>query len=161
MIQTIRSGERSASSSPHDSDMKVLLRNHLARIATLILVLSPLCAAEEDVAPAVKAAESWLALVDGKEYKTSWTETAVIFQKRIKENDWIKAATLVRDPFGGVITRKLKSAEYRTSVPGAPDGHYVVIQFETSFEEKKAAIETITPVKNEKGEWKVSGYFIE
>ena len=31
-------------------------------------------------------------------------------------------------------------------MPGAPDGQYVVIQFETSFQNKKSAIKTVTPM---------------
>ncbi|MDX1777971.1 MAG: DUF4019 domain-containing protein [Thermodesulfobacteriota bacterium] len=37
----------------------------------------------------------------------------------------------------------------------------MVIQFETSFTNKKAAIETITPMMDSDGTWRVSGYFIK
>jgi hypothetical protein len=53
------------------------------------------------------------------------------------------------------------SASYQTSLPGAFDGEYVVIQFETSFENKKSAVETVTPMKDKDGRWRVSGYFIK
>ncbi len=48
-----------------------------------------------------------------------------------------------------------------TSLPGAPDGQYVVIQYESSFEHKKSAIETVTPSQGADGHWRVSGYFIK
>lgn len=48
-----------------------------------------------------------------------------------------------------------------TSLPGAPDGEYVVIQFETSFEKKKSSLETVTPMKEKDGAWRVSGYYIK
>ena len=48
-----------------------------------------------------------------------------------------------------------------TSMPGAPDGEYVVIQYSTNFQNKKSAIETVTPMKNKGGEWRVSGYYIK
>ncbi len=35
--------------------------------------------------------------------------------------------------------------KHSTSLPGAPDGEYVVIEFITSFSNKKSAIETVTP----------------
>ncbi len=47
-----------------------------------------------------------------------------------------------------------------TSLPGAPDGEYVVIQIQTSFENKKSAVETITPMLDKDGRWRVSGYQI-
>lgn len=55
----------------------------------------------------------------------------------------------------------MKSARYRTSVPGAPDGEYVVVQFKTSFDKKAKAIETVTPMKDPDGQWRVAGYFIK
>jgi ribosomal protein S17E len=40
-------------------------------------------------------------------------------------------------------------------------GEYVVIQFETSFENKKTAVETVTPMMDKDGIWRVSGYYIK
>ncbi len=47
-----------------------------------------------------------------------------------------------------------------SSLPGAPDGAYVVIQYGTSFENRKHAVETVTPMRERNGAWRVSGYFI-
>jgi hypothetical protein len=47
-----------------------------------------------------------------------------------------------------------------TELPGAPDGEYVVFQFDTQFEHKRAAVETVTPMRDPDGSWRVSGYFI-
>jgi hypothetical protein len=55
----------------------------------------------------------------------------------------------------------LAANTYKTSLPGAPDGEYVVIAYETSFDKKQAATETITPMKDADGRWRVSGYFIK
>jgi hypothetical protein len=60
-----------------------------------------------------------------------------------------------------VNSTKLESAQFMTQLPGAPDGEYAVIQFETSFANKKSAIETVTPMKDPDGKWRVSGYFIK
>jgi hypothetical protein len=48
-----------------------------------------------------------------------------------------------------------------TSLAGAPDGEYVVIQYETSFENKKSSIETVTPMLDKDGKWRVSGYYVK
>lgn len=48
---------------------------------------------------------------------------------------------------------------FATSLPGAPDGDYVVLQFATKFENNTKAIETVTPMLNE-GHWRVSGYYV-
>jgi len=52
------------------------------------------------------------------------------------------------------------AAQPATSLPGAPDGDYVVIQFQTSFANKASAVETITPMRDRDGAYRVSGYFI-
>ena len=66
-----------------------------------------------------------------------------------------------RKPFGKNLSRELKSKRYRTSLPGAPDGQYVIIQFKASFENKKSAVESITPMLDQDGTWRVSGYYMK
>ena len=54
---------------------------------------------------------------------------------------------------------KSKTATFtRSFAHGAQDGEYVVIQFDTRFENKAAAVETITPMRQRNGAWKVSGF---
>jgi uncharacterized protein DUF4019 len=110
---------------------------------------------------AQKAAESWLSLVDSGKYAESWSAAATLFRKAVSQEKWQEAMRSVREPLGKTSLRKLKSAAYSTSLPGVPDGEYVVIQYETSFEHKQSAVETITPMREADGTWKVSGYFIK
>ena len=79
----------------------------------------------------------------------------------LREETWEKNIQSIRSNLGKVISREIESATYNTSLPGAPDGEYVVIQFKTKFEKKSHAIETITPMKDKDGSWRVSGYFIK
>lgn len=109
---------------------------------------------------AVEAARFWLKLVDEGKYLESWEEAAAYFENAITRKQWEQALAAVRKPLGKLESRKLKTKEYRTALPGAPDGEYVVIQFETSFENKKSAIETVTPMLDQAGVWRVSGYYI-
>ncbi len=109
---------------------------------------------------AIKSAESWLALVDAGEYDESWNEAAAYFRSAVKKDDWVASLGAVRSPLGTTVSRSLKGATYVTELPGAPDGEYVVIQFETAFSKKGSSVETITPMKDEDGRWRVSGYFI-
>ena len=112
----------------------------------------------EDEAQA--AAESWLALVDSGSYADSWEQAASAFKTAVKKDDWSRAVTSARGPVGKVVSRKLKSRKYTEKLPGAPDGKYVVIQYDTVFEHKSSAIETITPMADTDGAWRVSGYFV-
>jgi len=109
---------------------------------------------------AKKSAESWLAVVDKGDYAASYDEAASIFKLAITKEDWLQKVRAARSPLGKMISRKLKRMQYETTLPGAPDGEYVVIQYDTSFENKRSAVETITPTLDKDGQWRVSGYFI-
>jgi hypothetical protein len=112
----------------------------------------------EDAAQA--SAESWLKLADAGDFAGSWDQAAKVFKGAVKQADWVQMAGSVRTPLGKLVSRKLKSREYKEQLPGAPDGKYVVIQYDTVFENKAGAVETIIPMADPDGAWRVSGYFI-
>jgi hypothetical protein len=110
---------------------------------------------------AVEAAEAWLGLVDSGKYSQSWDEAAEYVKELVSKEIWQNSIKGARGPLGKVVSRELKSKRYTISVPGAPQGRYVIIQYKTSFENKDSAIETVTPMLEKDGKWKVSGYFIK
>ena len=110
---------------------------------------------------AQKAAEQWLALVDAGKFGEGWNAAAGYLQNAVSQQQFESSLAAVRKPLGDLVSRKLKSAKYTKSLPGAPDGEYVILQFDTVFSNKKAAIETVTPLLDKDGKWKVSGYFIK
>ena len=130
-------------------------------IAILWCCISMNALANENVVKAVAAAKIWLALVDQGRYGESWETAAEYFKQAITKDKWEQTITAVRRPMGRMLSRKLLSNTYTQSLPGAPDGEYVVIQFETSFKNKKSGIETVTPMLDKDGKWKVSGYYIK
>jgi uncharacterized protein DUF4019 len=143
--------------------------NQLSRVKTIIAVLLFLAlslavcayAQQKPEQLAQQSAESWLALVDSGKYADSWQESASLFKAHVSKEDWQRMLHASRDPLGAMVSRKLKSATYAKTFPGAPDGEYVVIQYESSFEHKQSAVETITPMLDKDGQWRASGYFIK
>jgi len=110
---------------------------------------------------AQEGAETWLELVDSERYDESWDEAASLIRNAVTKEDWAQSIRGARAPLGKLVSRTVKSRTYTETLPGAPDGHYVVIQFETTFENKKSAVETVTPMKDSDGQWRVSGYYIK
>lgn len=137
-------------------------KNHVL-LCCLVTTFMPLATlqAEAPESAAVEAAESWLAEVDSGDYGKSWEESAALFRAAVTKEQWQQALAGSRRPLGSLVSRKVKSTQFATSLPGAPDGEYVVIQFATSFKNKKTAIETVTPMKESDGVWRVSGYYIK
>jgi len=109
---------------------------------------------------AIKSAEKWLLLVDNQQYKESYEQAAAEFKKVVNMEDWLEAIRNVRQPLGEIKTRKLLSKQYATVLPNAPSGEYVLIQYVTTFANNDSAIETITPMKDADGQWRVSGYYV-
>jgi len=131
-------------------------------VAVFMFTAAPARAQQaEKVTDAEAAALAWLALTDAGDYSRSWDQAASIFQSSISKQNWMGALQNVRKPLGNLVSRKVKSAQYAASLPGAPDGEYVVIQYETQFENKTSALETVTPRLEKDGSWKVSGYYIK
>lgn len=108
---------------------------------------------------ATVAATAWLAMIDAGEYAESWNGTSQQFQKVVSKREWVQKLTAVRAPLGSLVSRKVSKSTYKTSLPGAPDGQYVVLRFASSFTHKRSAIETIV-MSLDQAKWKVAGYFI-
>ena len=104
-------------------------------------------------------AAKWISFVDSGHYDQSWSDAGALFKAHISQIDWSRRVTPTRQPLGAVITRKLKDEQEATSLPGTPDGHYKILQFDTDFQNKRSAIETIILAEQPDG-WKVDGYFI-
>ena len=140
------------------------MRNYIA-IALIIGIFSIAgCASKSSPGAetaAIESAQAWLEMLDNEKYADSWDEAAEYFKSAISKDKWQQTIHAVRNPLGKTVSRGLKSQIYATSLPGAPDGEYVVIQYKTSFVNKKDAIETITPMLDKDGKWRVSGYYIK
>ena len=155
----------SSGSSSQLFPLRVQKENLLKPILAVLLMASifntsfALADDSASIALARSAAESWLKLTDEGAYKQSWNEAASIFKRAISKADWVEALKQARSPLGSTSNRKLANSTFTRTLPGAPEGEYVVLQFETQFE-KRSAIETVTPMKDGDGSWRVSGYYV-
>ncbi len=136
----------------------------LAVVLCTVMLWALTASAANDRGSAENAAESaaraWLVLVDAGNYADSWSSAAAAFRQKITAAQWQAAASAARAPLGSLRSRTLKSATHTSTLPGAADGDYVVLQFSSSFENKASAIETVTPLKDADGQWHVCGYYV-
>jgi len=132
----------------------------IAVAATMLLASSAYAQEDQNITDAKAASAAWLALADAGQYPATWTSGASAFQAAVTQDNWLQALQQVRTPLGAVKTRTLKSAQFTRSMPNAPAGEYVVIQYDTTFANKAGAVETVAPMRDKDGSWKVSGYFV-
>jgi hypothetical protein len=142
------------------------MQRHVVRfrmVVALAVLLGSGFTRAQDANPtaAQSAAETWLALIDSQSYAASWDTAAIMFRNAINQEKWRMAVQAARTPFGPLKSRTLTSATSATTLPGAPDGEYMVLRYTTSFENKAAAVETVTAMREKDGSWHVAGYFIK
>jgi hypothetical protein len=109
---------------------------------------------------ATQAAEEWLKLVDEGKFNSSWLEASTYFRNDTTKADWKRRVSVWRTALGSVVSRKLRTAQFLTTMPGAPDGEYVMIQYDTTFTHKRSAVEIVVPMMDADGKWRVSEYSI-
>lgn len=110
---------------------------------------------------AQRAADDWLAGIDAGDPGATWAEASSTFRAAVTEAAWAESLGRVQSSLGRPISRSLATAQYKSELPGAPDGHYVVLTYDTRFEHKANGTETVVPELDDDGEWHVSGYFVK
>ena len=140
--------------------LKPTIRMRFRVLSVLFALPVTLFAEEKPEQTAQKSAEQWLALIDAGKYDESWEQAAEFFKSAVTKDSWKQQVSAVRNQTGKFKSRALKSARYSENLPNAPPGKYVVIQYDSSFG-AGPAIETIVPMQEKDGSWKVSGYFVK
>lgn len=131
------------------------------KMIVLFAFLASAATADDSASQALgeQAAQAWLELVDSGDYSASWREAASQFKNRIAESDWVVAVASARQPFGALVSRTMQESAYETTLPGVPDGEYVVMKFDAAYENKASAEEVVTSMLDG-DEWRVAGYYI-
>lgn len=113
-----------------------------------------------DSAAAGQAASSFLALLDTGKFADSWTGGAAMLRGAVPQDQWNGVLGSMRKPLGELKSRKQLASTFTRSLPGAPAGEYVVVQYQSEFA-NKTVTETVTPMREADGSWKVAGYFVQ
>src|SRR5207253_10886193 len=98
-----------------------LLRS-LAIVAVLTTASAQRSNAETPEGAAEAAARVWLGLVDAGDYAKSWVTGAEYFRNLVLQAQWVTSVARVRGSLGGLKSRRLVSAKYTRSLPGAQIG---------------------------------------
>jgi Protein of unknown function (DUF4019) len=113
------------------------------------------------IGDASAAADGWLEHLDAGDEAACWRGTSSLFRQMVSEEQWTEAHGKVTAVLGRPLERELRDTEHRTSVPGAPDGQYVLLTYDARFERKQEAVETVVTMLDGDGAWRVGGYFVQ
>ena len=141
--------------------MRVLRRARTGLVLALLALAPVAFAADKAEDAAQKAAESWLKQLDEGKYGESWDAASALFKAAVTREQWVQAGGAVRASVGKLVSRKLKSREYTRSLPGAPEGQYVTVQYDATFEKNPSALETFVATQDADGSWRAAGYFLK
>ena len=105
-------------------------------------------------------AAAWLELVDRGDGRASWEAAGATFRAAVTPSAWADQLGAARGPLGPLTSRVLVVEQSLNGLPGAPPGEYVVQQYHTVYDQRKAVTETVTLGREDDGRWRVVGYFI-
>ncbi len=105
---------------------------------------------------AEQAAAAWLEFSDAGDWQAAYDSSASAFRTLNTAEQWRQVFAQARPPLGAALSRRLVSTE----VTATPE-NYLIMKFETVFENRdEQSVETLTLVR-EDGVWKVVGVIID
>jgi beta-lactamase regulating signal transducer with metallopeptidase domain len=147
---------------------RVLLAGIVSLLLAAMIFSGPSRAADgapsDPKAAAIASMQPWLNEIDAGQYDQSWKDASTLFKSHVSDETWVGDMDRVRTPLGKCDVRRQVSAILEKDVPtpkGVVKGEFVVAQFESSFENMKHTVETVSFYKEEDGTWKAAGYLIQ
>jgi hypothetical protein len=116
-------------------------------------------ATEKDDDEVVAQSRKWLGLIDDGKAGLAWDDADATLRASVARAKWIDGISELRKPYGRVKARKTTQIARAHSLPGAPDGDYAIIQFDTEFANGRHASELVTWTLTNTS-WRVAGYQI-
>ena len=113
-----------------------------------------------DEQAAERQALGFVGYLDHGRYADSYAYTGMLIRAQLDRDSFAKQLEKARAGTGALLSRELIDASYATTVPGAPEGQYVVLHYSASFANRQETLETLT-LAFAKGYWRVSGYYIK
>lgn len=131
-------------------------------VVGLLAVVPPFAIAQdtEVTQKAIAAAEAFLKLLDEGKYAESWDTSAATFRKAVTRAQWQAAAGQVRSGVGKIQSRSVMTGADAPKAQSNAQGEFIVVKFIAKYSNLAAAIETVAPMKDVDGQYRVSGYFV-
>lgn len=110
------------------------------------------------VIESAQVAKDYVEGLDKGEYEQSWTKADQLFQHTITQKEWVTALNENRKNLGKVKSRTLKDQRIAWNPHNLPKGAYMVVEYNTSFENTPNSGELLTLRHDPDGKWRVLTY---
>jgi hypothetical protein len=135
-------------------------KSWIASVLALVL-LQHAHAAEPVIDTSVdQKAREWLVHLDSGQPDQAWETGSPALRKALALDDWRKALKGVAN-VGAVQGRTLSSVTFANKIPGGQDGQYALLHYDSVFEHKNRATETVILLRDADGVWRSAGYFLK
>lgn len=131
----------------------------LLHVTPLAAQLPPLTAVEA-TAQADTAAQAWFTMLAERAYGASWQGASPLFQKRIRQEDWVVLADALREQFARIGQRKVVESRYQQPQPPQGEGEYVTFRYLTQVTPERQVSETVLLARDLEGAWRVADYVL-
>jgi len=140
--------------------IKPATRMYLYTALVVLWMLNGMSCSRSNQNSAVQTVEHWLALLDTGKYTESWNGLSELYKQNDTVEKWVDHFDKYHKPLGKLLERKLID-QTTTSLTEAPEGEYIIFQYQSAFENKKNVSEAVSVVKDMDGQWRILGYFID
>jgi len=110
-------------------------------------------------AVAIETAENFFELIEHGELEQAFNSTTDIHKDHKVKDAWINSSLIQKKYYGSLINRAIKTVTSKNTIPDHPDGTYLTVIYETTFQNKEKAYERIDLMLVSENLWKVTEYF--
>ena len=89
------------------------------------------------------AADSWLQLIDAKQYDQSWTASSQGLKNMFNQFAWGIRTQALKAPYGNLETRTLVNTESKSSIENLPAANYIVLTYNSKYSLEEVTEEVI------------------
>jgi hypothetical protein len=113
-----------------------------------------------DELSAQRQALGFLGYLDQGRFADSYSYTGMLIRTQLDRDAFSAQIQKTRVGTGALQSRELIDSAYTTTLPGAPEGQYVILHYHAAFASRPDTVETVT-LAFAKGYWRVDGYYIK
>ena len=132
-------------------------------IIVLISIISMYSAAAQKytdmyINDANKVALRWLNDVNHNQYEKAYQLLSKEGKAKYPQETWISQINELMLEFGGSESRTVTQRNFQSQMEGMEDGFYVVIEYDSQYEDTKDHTEHLLLKQNNKAKWEIANY---